>query len=267
MARLELELVAEGLQFPEGPVAMADGSVALVEMRAGRVSRVAPDGKIDVVAETGGGPNGLAVGPDGALYVANNGGAFTFHLVDGMTVVGPAPAEHKGGSIQRIDLATGAVTTLYTHCGERALRSPNDLVFDKQGGFWFTDVGSGRSDCRLYGGLFYATPDGASIVRARDRMLSPNGVGLSPDEKVVYVADTVVGRLWAFDVADPGRLAPPPNPMTPGRVIATLPGYQLLDSLALEAGGKICVGTLVNGGVTLFDPEGTHGIGARPTRS
>ena len=257
MAELKLDLVAEGLKFPEGPVAMADGSVVFTEIEAGRVSRLAPDGKISVVADTGGGPNGLAIGPDGALYVTNDGGAFQFQIVSGINVPGPARADYKGGSIQRIDLRTGEVTPLYTHCGDRLLSSPDDLVFDRQGGFWFTSYGANFVDHKVYGGLFYATPDGKSITSARAQLLSPNGVGLSPDENVVYTADTLTGRLWAFDVAGPGQLKPPSSPFAPGRVIATLPGLQLLDSLKVEEGGKVCVATILNGGITSFDPDGT----------
>src|SRR5487761_2560575 len=70
----EIHVLARGLRFPEGPVAMRDGSVVLVEIERQTVTRVAPDGTVSVVAHTGGGPNGLAVGPDGAFYVCNNGG-------------------------------------------------------------------------------------------------------------------------------------------------------------------------------------------------
>jgi gluconolactonase len=73
---------------------------------------------------------------------------------------------------------------------------------------------------------------------------------------VVYVADTLLGRLWAFDVAAPGELGPGPG-FAPGRVVANLPGYQLLDSLAVEASGKVCVATIINGGITVFDPDGS----------
>ena len=257
MSELELTLVAEGLKFPEGPIAMRDGSVILTEIEGRRVIRVAPDGKIKVVAEIDGGPNGLAVGPDNALYLANNGGALQFHVRGGVNVVGPAPREHKGGSIQRIDPTTGVVTTLHTHCGERALLSPNDLVFDKQGGMWFTDYGPSHSTHKMYGGLFYAAHDDSKIICARDRLLSPNGVGLSPDEKTVYVADTLTGRLWAFDVAAPGELTAQISPMVPGRVVATLPGLQFLDSLAVEACGTVCVATLAKGGITAFASNGT----------
>jgi len=79
---MDLQVVAEGLQFHEGPIAMADGSIILVEIKRQTLSRVAPDGKVDVIADLGGGPNGAAIGPDGAVYVCNNGG-FTWTEVGG----------------------------------------------------------------------------------------------------------------------------------------------------------------------------------------
>jgi gluconolactonase len=255
-APMDIELVAEGLQFPEGPIAMADGSVILTEIKRGVLSRVTPDGKVEVFANTGGGPNGAAIGPDGAIYVTNNGGAFEWLDRDGLTLPGPTPASHQGGSIQRVDLKTREVTTVYSECDGRRLIGPNDLVFDRTGGFWFTDHGCSTPEGRKFGALYYARPDGSKIVRARDHLVAPNGVGLSPDEAVVYVADTQLGRLWAFDVAAPGELAPPPG-FAPGRVICNLPGYQLLDSLAVEASGKVCVATIINGGITAFDPDGS----------
>ena len=257
LAELELTLVAEDLQFPEGPVAMADGSVILVEIQRKTLTRVAPDGRRTIVAELGGGPNGAAIGPDGAMYITNNGGSFQYHTVNGMNIPGPTPPDHKGGYIQRVDLKTGDIKTLYTHCRERRLNGPNDLVFDREGGMWFTDHGTSLATHRTHGGLFYAKPDGTSITCVRDHLISPNGVGLSPDEKVVYMADTHTGRLWAFDLEGPGKAPVPELAAIPGRVIATLPGYQLLDSLAVEAGGKVCVATIINGGITAFDPDGT----------
>jgi gluconolactonase len=253
---MDIELVTEGLLFPEGPIAMNDGSVILTEIEGQRLTRVAPDGKKTTVAETGGGPNGAAIGPDGKIYVTNNGGSFEWLKQDGLTVPGPTPASHTGGYIQRVDIASGRCETVYEACDGRRLAGPNDLVFDKQGGFWFTDHGTNNPEWRKHGALYYARPDGSRIVRARDHLISPNGVGLSPDEKVVYMADTHLGRLWAFDLDGPGNL-PPQSGFAPGRVIHTLPGYQLLDSLAVEAGGKVCVATIINGGVTAFDPDGT----------
>src|SRR5580700_1790833 len=204
---MDIELVTEGLRFPEGPIAMADGSVILTEIEGQRLTRVKPDGTKETVAETGGGPNGAAIGPDGAIYVTNNGGAFQWIENNGMTIPGPTPPSHTGGSIQRVDIKTGKVETVYDACEGRRLIGPNDLVFDKQGGIWFTDHGCGTPEGRKFGGLYYALADGSKITRVRDHIISPNGVGLSPDEKVVYAADTNLGRLWAWDVTAPGVVA------------------------------------------------------------
>ena len=254
---MDMQLVADGLGFPEGPVAMADGSVILTEIRAQRLTRVLPDGSKQTVAETGGGPNGAAIGPDGALYVCNNGGRFTWiDAGPNLAYPGPAPATHKGGSIQRVDIATGKVETVYDTCDGEPLWAPNDLVFDRQGAMWFTDHGRSDGKTLNYGGLYYAKPDGSSIVQARGHMISLNGVGLSPDETCVYAADTDLGRLWAFDLDAPGVIARQ-APGHPGRVVCNLPGFQMLDSLAVEAGGKVGVATIMNGGITAFDPDGS----------
>ncbi|GAB4526757.1 MAG: SMP-30/gluconolactonase/LRE family protein [Amphiplicatus sp.] len=251
-----MEIVAEGLEFPEGPVAMPDGSVILVEIKRQTLTRVRPDGRKEIIAELPGGPNGAALGPDGEIYVCNNGG-FEWVEVMGQTISGHAPADYRGGAIQRVDPEAGAVETLYTECDGRPLKSPNDIVFDRTGGFWFSDLGKTYPRTRDHGGIYYALPDGSKIVEAAYPMLSPNGVGLSPDESVLYVADTMSGRLWAMDLDGPGRIRPSGLPV-PGRVVATLPGLQFLDSLAVEEGGRICVATLLNGGITIFTPEGGH---------
>lgn len=253
---MTLELVTEGLEFPEGPVAMADGSVIVAEIKGKRITRVLPDGSKELIVETGGGPNGLAIGPDGALWIADNGGSFSWLDEMGFTIPGPTPPEHKGGSIRRFDFASGRLETVYESCDGRRLIGPNDLVFDSQGGFWFTDHGCTTAEGRRFGALCYATADGSNISRQRDMLLAPNGVGLSPDGQFVYVADTWLQRLWAFDVVAPGELGPPP-PFSLGRVVANLPDYQLLDSLAVEAGGRVCVATIVQGCITAIDPDGT----------
>jgi gluconolactonase len=146
---------------------------------------------------------------------------------------------------------------VYEACGGERLIGPNDLVFDSGGGFWFTDYGSAPPGMKRLGAVYHATIDGSRISRERENLYSPNGIGLSPDERILYVADTFLGRLWAFDVEAPGRLGPPPMDVVPGRAVHNLQGVQLLDSLAVEAGGKVCVATILNGGITLFDPDGT----------
>src|SRR4029077_20537120 len=104
----EMRELASGLQFPEGPVALDDGSVLVVEIKGGTLTRVAPDGTKTVVAETGGGPNSAAIGPDGKVYVCNNGG-FEWHDLGGLLLPGNQPRDYSGGRIQRVDLTSGKV--------------------------------------------------------------------------------------------------------------------------------------------------------------
>lgn len=252
----EPRVIATGLRFPEGPVAMKDGSIVLVEIERQTVTQVRPDGRTEVVAYTGGGPNGLAIGPDSAFYVCNNGG-FQWRLE--MNLLRPAgpPADYTGGCIQRIDPRTGAVTVLYDHCGSHKLVGPNDLVFDGQGGFYFTDLGKARARDRDWGGVYYARADGSKIVEVVHPILTPNGIGLSPDGKTLYVAETETCRLWAWDVLSPGVLAKAPFPSPHGgRLMVGLGGFQRFDSLAVDAAGNVCVATLVNGSVSVVAPSG-----------
>ncbi|MGE0878235.1 MAG: SMP-30/gluconolactonase/LRE family protein [Acidimicrobiia bacterium] len=253
----EMRVVAEGLQFPEGPVAMADGSVILVELSRQTLSRVLPSGAIEVVAETGGGPNGAAIGPDGAMYLCNNGSAFG----PGGRVVG---RDDIGGRIQRVDLATGKVENLYTECDGRPLLAPNDLVFDRTGNMWFTDHGIDTGRVHERGGLFYASPDGTMIKEVLPRLEQPNGVGLSPDDDVVYWAETNTGRIFGYPLKAPGVIAETKGLSlrtamrgdTPdfGLLLAGTAAFRLYDSLAVEADGRVCVGTLVEGGISIADP-------------
>ena len=253
----ELRVITTGLRFPEGPVAMQDGSVVLVEIERQTVTRVKPDGTQEIVARTGGGPNGMAVGPDGAFYVCNNGG-FAWHDEPGMLrPIGPS-RDYAGGSIQRVDPKTGTVTVLYDRCGAHRLCGPNDIVFDSHGGFYFTDLGKARTRDRDWGGVYYARADGAHIVELVHPILTPNGIGLSPDENVLYVAETETARLWAFDITAPGQIKKYPFPSPHGgRLIAGLGGYQRFDSMALQANGHVCIATLINGSVSVIAPDGT----------
>lgn len=248
----ELTEVASGLLFPEGPIAMPDGSVVLVEIRRGTLSRVAPGGAVEVVAELGGGPNGAAIGPDGRCYVCNNGG-FEWVERDGMIFPGHQPVDYSGGRIEAVDLRTGEVEVLYTECAGQRLRGPNDIVFDRAGGFYFTDLGKTRERELDHGAVYYARPDGSSIHEVLFPIMTPNGVGLSPDEDRLYVAETLTGRLMGFPIAAPGRLKPIPPPLA---LVAGSAGYQFFDSLAVDAQGNVCVATIVNGGITIVSADG-----------
>lgn len=248
--------IATGLRFPEGPIAMPDGSVVLVEIERQTLSRVQPDGRVEVIAKLGGGPNGAAIGPDGAAYVCNNGGFLWHEDRHGLRPLGQAP-DYSGGRIERVDLATGETRVLYTESDKGPLRGPNDIVFDRSGGMWFTDLGKARSRDLDRGGVYYAAADGSSITEVVYPLLTPNGIGLSPDESRLYVAETHTGRLWAFDLEAPGRIRRRPFPSpNGGELVAGLPGYQLFDSLAVDGAGNVCVATLFNGGITVISPDG-----------
>lgn len=250
---MHVDILASGLEFPEGPVWLEDGSVLVTEIRGRRIRRVAADGALSVFAETGGGPNGLARGPDKAFYACNNGGGE--YRPGSFKVVGPAK-DYAGGSIQRIDPATREVRTLYTHCGAQRLSSPNDLVFDTDGGFYFSDHGKRFARHRDSGAIYYARVDGSHIVELVHPLEAPNGVGLSPDGRTLYVSETETSRLWAFDIAGPGEIRRVAGSHNGGRLVCGLPGFQRFDSFALQADGDICVATLNTGHITVVKPSG-----------
>lgn len=250
--------IASGLEFPEGPVALPDGSVLLVEIRGCRLTRVWPDGRKETVAEIPGGPNGAAMGPDGKCYICNNGGFGWIKTGHGIMPSAPEPHEYIGGSIQRVDLTTGKVETVADRSGAHSLKGPNDLVFDKQGGLWFTDLGKRRARDMDIGAVYYIRPGGTEATEVVHGMFTPNGIGLSPDEKNFYVAETATARLWAYDLAAPGELKPREVIYRGerGQPIAGLGGYQMFDSLAVEASGNVCVATLVSGCISVIAPDG-----------
>ncbi|MCU0310043.1 MAG: SMP-30/gluconolactonase/LRE family protein [Acidimicrobiales bacterium] len=257
--------LATGLRFPEGPVALADGSTILTEIAGACVTRIGPDGTPAHVADVPGGPNGLAVAGD-TLLVCNNGGFFVFTETDGLTVPGHGNEAWRGGSIDRVDPSTGALEALYTHCHGDRLQAPNDLVLDGAGGFWFTDHGV-RADGSAGGGaagVHWAAVDGSAIRPAAFGVDAPNGIGLSPDATVLHVAETYAGRVWSWPVVGPGELGrhPDAHPDAPhgGRLLYDAPDGHLFDSLAVDAGGFVVVGTLGAGGLTVIDPDGGGGV-------
>ncbi|HEY2069848.1 MAG TPA: SMP-30/gluconolactonase/LRE family protein [Rhizomicrobium sp.] len=250
---MQLREIATGLRFPEGPVAMDDGSIILVEIAGGKITRVKADGKTQTVAKPGGGPNGLAIGPDGALYVCNNGANFTYVKRQGLTIPGHAPPTHTGGRIERVNISTGKVEVVYDSCDGEKLMAPNDLVFDETGGFWFTDHGTTTNEYRTHGALHYAKADGSKITRVLRELITPNGVGLSPDGKTVYYAETFTGRLYSLPLSKPGK-AERVAGFTPGVFVGAFPGLAYFDSLGVQADGGVCCATILAGGITTFNP-------------
>jgi len=253
-----MELVTDGLRFPEGPVAMPDGSVILVEIASGELTRVQPDGSKTCIAKLGGGPNGAALGPDGKIYICNNGG-FKYNDTNGyMTPAGIAD-DYSGGRIERVDPETGAVETLYKD-GDFGcvLRGPNDIMFDAHGGFWFTDHGKQDYAKRVHDivGIFYAKADGSYLEEVIFPSNNPNGVGLSPDGKTLYAAETYTCRLMKFNITEPGKVDGAAGPGGPGIPVYRPAGYKFFDSLAMEENGNICVATIGECGISVISPDG-----------
>ena len=255
----KIRVITDGLMFPEGPIAMPDGSVVLVEIGRGTLTRVFPDGTKEIAAEPGGGPNGAAIGPDGLCYVCNNGGfAFERGAQTGNMRPVAQSADYETGRIERIDLKTGKVERLYDSCNGYQLKGPNDIVFDRNGGFWFTDLGKVRARDMDRGAIYYAKTDGSLIKEVIQPFMTPNGIGLSPDEKTLYVAETESGRLWSYPITGEGEVSKmgfPPS-INGGVLVNAEAGWRRFDSLAVEANGNICVATLMTGGITVARPDG-----------
>jgi gluconolactonase len=233
--------ITRGLEFPEGPIAMDDGSVLVVEIEGGNLTRVSPDGTRTVVGRCGGGPNGAAIGPDGHAYVCNDGG-LGFATIDGIRQPFELAPDNKGGSIQRVDLATGAVETVYTHCGNTPILSGNDIVFDPHGGFYFNDT--------VAGVVYYGRPDGSSIHIAASGLQVPNGLGLSPEQTRLYASETYTGCIVFWDVTGVGTLS------ESFVELYSAEGHHDWDGLAIDSEGNVCAADLQESGITIISPDG-----------
>jgi sugar lactone lactonase YvrE len=212
------------------------------------------------VVELGGGPNSAAIGPDGRCYVCNNGG-FLFRRIGDRTYPDLVPDDYKGGWIEAVDLATGLSEVLYRSCGDIPLLGPNDIVFDQHGGFYFTDHGKVRARDRDRGAVLYAAIDGSFIKEIAFPVEGANGIGLSPDDRILYVAESTTARIWAYDIDGPGQIRRASGSVLwlRGRMVFASPHYAILDSLAVDGAGNIGVADIPYGGINLMSKEGLEG--------
>jgi gluconolactonase len=291
-----IDIIARDLEYPEAPVYCRDCSILLVEIKGERLTRITPDGERTRIARVPGGPNGLAVGPaqgNGAqLYVCNNGGMSWIpyppppcepppaDYKSRLWVSGQQPQNYQGGRLQKVDLASGTVTDLFTETSvppaypplpfktwdpPYALRGPDDLVFDGEGGLWISDFGKQRPRDVDVTGIYYVSPDGKTMRQAIYPLNSPNGIALSPDGLWLYVALSYERRIVKYRIASGGVFEPNPKTLDGSySVTGAMPGISVLDSMAVDSDGNLYVATMipkgydptVNGGISIISPEG-----------
>lgn len=244
-------VLATGFSYPEGPRFDANGTLHVVELAGGVVSRVV-DGRRVVLAEPGGSPNGAGFDDDGTLFICNNGGNWGPNAS-----TGGRPGLGGGlAAIQAVE-PDGAFATVLTEIDGVELASPNDLAIDPAGGIWFTDPvwatrdarGSAPASASPPGAVCWTDAEGAA-VRAHVGMVFPNGIVLSPDGSELYVGETGTGRILAFPIRGRGELGEP-------QVRWDLGPGGLPDGMALDSLGRLLVAGTGTGLLTVCAEDGT----------
>ncbi len=280
----KLEIIATGLEYPEGPIYCEDGSIMLVEIRGKRLTLVSPDGQsIKKIADVPEGPNGAAVGADGHIYICNDGGFEWIPIPPNkpmIWVAGNQPTEYVTGSLDRVDVSSGKVETLFTECTKRRsvpgitstdwdpayrLCGPDDLVVDKFGGIWLSDYGKIRERDKDITGVYYVSPDLKTITQAVYPLNNPNGIALSPSGDRLYVALTFESKIIYFDLDEHGQIVPNPATLDGSYLLsADFEKQSVLDSMAVDSEGNVYVATMLadglnpasHGGISIVSPAG-----------
>lgn len=217
----------EGLQL-EGPSFDRDGNLLFVEVFGGRVFRLTPDQTLSVVlGENKLGSAGLAIHKDGRVFIAGLG-----NFKDTGSVVAVRP---DGSGLQTI-------------IPPEAGYLPDDLVFDAQGGFYFTDFQGISTDPK--GGVYYVSPDFKAITPVLPHLAVANGVALSPDGKELWATEFSRGLLHRVELADATTIAP----------FGTAVAYHFTgsgpDSMRADADGNLYVAMYGQGRVLVFNKNG-----------
>jgi gluconolactonase len=230
-------VLAEGLQFPEGPTWLGPGRVAFTEIRGQRVS-LYENGTVRVVARTGGGANGATLGPDGALYVANNGGVTLDH---GGHWIAP---DAIPGRIQRVTL-DGDVRDVAVRLPGTPPHRPNDLCFGPDGLLYYTDPHDWENLPNIGIGRVARTTLAGDVELLAEVPLFPNGIAFGPDDRL-YVAQSMTQQILVTDARAGAPLA----------THCTLPrGYP--DGFCFDRAGRLYVAGSLGDVLWIFAPDGT----------
>jgi gluconolactonase len=228
---MSAQVMATGLEVPEGPVALPDGRIAFVQQVLGMVS--AFDGtRVSTISVGPGAPNSVTYGPDGFLYAAQNGGV----VDEWRAEISATP------SIERISLA-GEITTVTTVIAGVPLQAPNDLVFGPDDRLYFTDPAEpyDPTNPRATNRLFALGDDSGEVLIELPPSYT-NGLAFTPDERLVWVES----YSRAVCVLEEG-----------GRVLlCTLPEGHVPDGLAIAADGRLFIATAGSHGITIVSPTG-----------
>ena len=195
--------------FLEGPVCDADGNLYVTDIPYGRIFRVDPAGSWTLVAEYDGEPNGMKLLGNGELLVT----------------------DYRNGLVA-IDIATGKVREYLGRRNTERFKGLNDLTFDSRGNLYFTDQGqTGLHDPA--GRVYRLGPDGRLDLLLSNAP-SPNGIVLSPDGNVLYVAMTRGNCVWRMPLMADGSVS------KAGQFFTSY-GPSGPDGLAVDSEGRLIV--------------------------
>lgn len=229
-----VRLIATDLRGTEGPIMTPEGAFIFTEQNASVLTRIDASDARSTYLENTNGANGVTFDSRGRLIAT----------------------QPDRGEIAV--LAPGPRTVLASAYNGQKLQRPNDLIADRKGGVYFTDPGANPPAGQAPGptAVYYIRPDG-SLLRLATDIARPNGIILSPDERVLYVANTLGEAVIAFDVNDDGSVANRRDFARLQGVTRTATGVRSgADGLAVDNAGRLYVATQI--GVQVFSPQGMH---------